>query len=67
MTIYNQAFKDALQYMSKYVYMHKTGKMIQNNIAELSHWIDANPKATQDELLTRLAETVRVKPTEIRY
>ena len=64
---YNQAFKDALQYLSKYVYIHKGSKAIQNNIVELSHWNDEHPGATKKELLARLAETIRVEDKGIRY
>jgi len=64
---YNQGIKDALQYISKFYYVHKGGKTFQHNIAEICHWLDENPQADKVKLLDKLAATVRKKPEEIRY
>lgn len=65
---YNQAFKDALQFVSKYIYMNRGTKSLQNDIAELCHWLDDNPEIDKKKLLIKLAEILRkfVKD-EVRY
>jgi hypothetical protein len=67
-TEYNQAFKDALQFASKFIYMNRGTKAFQNEITNLCHWIDENPKTSKVQLLAKLAEILRqfVKD-EVRY
>ena len=64
---YNKAFKDALQFISKYIYINKGTKSLQNDIAELCHWLDANPEASRQKLLTELAERLRKFVKHERY
>ena len=65
---YNQAFRDALQFISKYVYMNKSAKTLQNDITDLCHWIEENPEVSRKDLIKKLAETLRkfAKPEGIR-
>jgi len=51
---YTQGFKDALQFVSKYVYLNKGTKSLQNDIVELCHWLDANPQVGDTELKKKL-------------
>jgi hypothetical protein len=64
---YNQAFKDALQFVSKYIYLNRGTKSLQNDIAHISHWLDDNPETTRAELLIKLAEILRKFKKEVRY
>ena len=58
LTPYNQAFRDCLQFISKYVYLNKGTKSLQNDIVELSHWLDANPEIAKVELQKRLLKVL---------
>jgi hypothetical protein len=68
-TEYNQAFKDALNFMNKFVYMNRGTKAFQLEATNLCHWIDDNPTASKVQLLQKLAEVMRkyVKDETPRY
>jgi len=64
---YNQAFKDALQFVSKFVYMSKGTKTLQSQITDLCHWLEENPTISKGKLLEKLAEILRKFIQHERY
>ena len=69
MTEYNQAFKDCLMFMSKFLYLKLQRKSLQTEIIELAHWLDDHPATDKKTLLNKLAGILRkYMPDEsIRY
>ena len=68
LTQYNQAFKDALRFISKYIYLNKGTKTLENDINNLCHWLDENPVVNKKQLLGKLASILRKFVKEgIRY
>lgn len=59
LTPYNQAFRDGLQFLSKYVYLNKGTKSLQADITNLCHWLDENPVVNRKRLLAKCASILR--------